>query len=343
METENCIMLRKTESENVDWTETESLLLDAAFNGRLEEVIQLSSVFSNDVKLLSVTLINSCMKGHLNVVKWLVEHTAVDINYRYNRIKWYSPLIIAYECKQIDVVKYLLNEPRIDVNIEVTHNEGYRSLLLWACYDADFIMVKCLCEFSDGLNVNIANNRGNTALHYAVWHERDLGMTQLHEACRKKDVTEVRRLLSDCSYMLNKQNNFGYTPLHVACLNIHPYILEILMLEGADETIANDDGQTPAQLAASPRLEKWGMTKLLDRKSLWEIIQQKSKIQQLLKPLSCSFFVMLSILAMTHKLLRRRLDTTIVGLRGNRLRTYPEYIIFIRGVFFSLMFDFINN
>ena len=48
--------------------------------GRLEEVIDLSSKFSNDVKVLSRALIRSCMRGYLNVVKFLVGHTTADVN-----------------------------------------------------------------------------------------------------------------------------------------------------------------------------------------------------------------------------------------------------------------------
>ena len=56
------------------------ILLEAASRGHLEDVIELSAECNNE--LLGEALIKSCVGGHLSIVEWLVEHTAVDVNYK---------------------------------------------------------------------------------------------------------------------------------------------------------------------------------------------------------------------------------------------------------------------
>ena len=240
---------------------------NAAQNGRLEEVIKLSSEFSNDVVVLSWALIESCYYGRLDVVKWLGGHTAADVNYK-GLLD--TPLIVACENDHLDIVKYLVETCHADVNLP--DSEGYTPLTR-ACLNVSMsVSMYLLCEVSD-LDVNIAYRRdGNTALHLAVWCSKDGGYTQLHEACGwyRGDVTEVLRLVYVRGHKINVQNNDGNTPLHKACSYGHSDIVETLMLAGADETITNDDGETPAQVAESRGHSE--LLKMLDRDSLWQVM-----------------------------------------------------------------------
>ena len=139
-----------------------------------------------------------------------------------------------------------------------------------------------LCEVSD-LNINIADRHGNTALHLAVWCSKD-DFTQLHWACYsgyyyRGDVTKVLELVYVRGHNINVQDNDGNTPLHYACGNGYSDIVETLMLAGADETITNDEGKTPAQVAESE--EHSELLKLLDRNSLWQAMLRQNKLKQL--------------------------------------------------------------
>ena len=237
----------------------------AAQNGQLEEVIKLSSKFSNDVKLLSWALIESCDNGHLGVVKWLVGHTAADVNY--NKILWWTPLTIACARDHLDIVKYLVETCHADVNLP--DSEGYTSLTAACDRVSMSVSMYLLCEVSD-LDVNIAHSDGNTALHLAVWCSKD-SYTQLHKVCYYSgDVTEVLSLVYVRGHKINVQDNNGDTPLHLACFYGHSDIVETLMLAGADETITNDEGKTPAQVAESRGHSE--LLKLLDRDSLWQVM-----------------------------------------------------------------------
>ena len=83
----------------------EEKFLDAADNCRLSEVIELSSKFKNNVDVLSEALKRSCVRGrtnHLDVVKWLAEHTAAKVDY--NKGVW-TPLIAACWNDHLDTVK----------------------------------------------------------------------------------------------------------------------------------------------------------------------------------------------------------------------------------------------
>ena len=55
------------------------------------KAISLPSLLSDNVEILVSKLIQSCCKGNLDVVKWIVEHKAINAN----SIKWYTPLTAA--------------------------------------------------------------------------------------------------------------------------------------------------------------------------------------------------------------------------------------------------------
>jgi hypothetical protein len=52
-------------------------LWEAAREGRVDDVSQLSTHFTGDVHTLGWALYTACECGQLNVVTWLVEHTVV--------------------------------------------------------------------------------------------------------------------------------------------------------------------------------------------------------------------------------------------------------------------------
>ena len=268
--------MKTTEMSSSETSDDRERIKVAACNGQLNAVIELSTKFSDDVKLLSETLIRSCYWGHLDVVKWMVEHTAADVNYTAvirETLPWgeevgdyYTPLTAACAYEHLDVLKYLVETSRVNVNLPENSKLGLTPLTR-ACINYSMsLSMYLLSEVSD-LHVNIADNQGFTALHYAVSCSKDSGYTQLHEACIKGDVTEMMRLVDVDDHMINAQNNVGYTPLHLACRLGHSGIVNTLMLAGADETITSNYWLTPAQLAelkGHPELSK-----LLDRQTLW--------------------------------------------------------------------------
>ena len=258
---------------NLETSDVRKRVCNAAKNGRLEEIIELSSEF-NDVKVLNLTLIKSCSNGHLNVVKWLVEHAAADVNYNNIEICSFSPLTSACYSDHLDIVKYLVETRCANVNLPDSFGD---SSLIWACREVKMSMLMyLLCEVS-GLDVNIADSDGNTALHLAIWCSKEFN-TQIHLACITDDVTEVLRLVYVSGNNINIQNNDGNTPLHLACTYGNFDLVETLMLAGADEIISNDEGQTSAQVAVSMKHKE--LLKFLDRDSLCqEMLERRKKLK----------------------------------------------------------------
>ena len=297
-------------------------LFDAAEDGRLKEVIELSSwpKFSEDVNVLSEALICSCRKGHLEVVKWFVQHTVADVNYNNSENLWstYTPLTAACEDDHLDIVKYLVETCFADVNIP---GNGMQTPLIMANkYVSTSVSKYFLCEVSV-LNVNFADGSGNTALHYAVWCNKD-SYTQLHDACDiLGDVTEVLRLICVNDHKIDLQDNMGYTPLLNACHYGRSDIVETLMLAGADDTITNDEGQNATQVA-----KKWGhreLLELLDRDSLQQVMLWRRKKLKL--PLVLLIMLILRMIRLKQTIRKWHNITTVVHVLLTVIRSVLSF------------------
>ena len=211
----------------------------------------------------------ACYRGHLNIVQWLVQNTDADVN----KADKYgvTPLTVACEYGNIEVVNWLIENTLVDINKK---GSGDRSPLVSACYNAwGNVTQILLVEGLVNQNVNIIDNRRNSALHYTIWCNSDNGLTSLHRACLFGLQREVSQLIYVNDASVNVQNNEGDTPLHLACLHGYSDIVEIVMMAGANETIANDNMLTAADLA-----KRKGHTNLLDllnRDKLLDIINKR--------------------------------------------------------------------
>jgi hypothetical protein len=77
------------------------------------------------------------------------------------------------------------------------------------------------------------------------------GFTQLHFCARKGLTTSVKRLLSIRNINVNvKDDEYGRTPLHYAAWNGHIEITHLLLQNGAEVNVRDNDGRTPLHCAA---------------------------------------------------------------------------------------------
>jgi ankyrin repeat protein len=101
-------------------------------------------------------------------------------------------------------------------------------------------------ELDAGVDVDVLNGRaangdgGNTALWFAAQGPAPSGL-------------EVARLLIDAGAAINRKCEHGRTALHMAAAWGHLDVVQLLIERGADPTICDDEGVTPAMIAASSK------------------------------------------------------------------------------------------
>ena len=287
-------------------------IIIAARKGVLEDVVKLSTKFSEDVTTLSETLVMACRMGHLNVVTWLIENTEADVNYKGNYVETevnhkgkytMTPLLAACYYGHFSIVKYFLHISR-PPNVNIFDTLGDTPLIK-SCFNSEIVISKYLIQTSIDIDVNIYNNEDNTALHYTVWRNKK-DDSPLHKACKTNNVNEVLRQIYVCKHNINLQNNDGYTPLHLACIYGHRDIVVTLMMAGADEEITSCDFKTAAQVAEMMKHDE--LLKLVDRISLMKELQQNCSISSL----SSGFLVLLTLNLITKS---RRLGSKLSFLQ----------------------------
>ena len=206
----------------------------------------------NDVTTLSIALCYACYEGRLDIVKWMIKFTSVNINFKWK----FTPLGVACKMGHTEIVYLLLKSQNIDTNC--LDARGLTPLLaVCRCKYSQNSMLKYLLTHVNELAVNISDKSGNTSLHYAIWVNKEESI--LHNACLKGDELTVIRLLresSEAEKFVNSLDKFGNTPLHLACLERRVNIINILMYHGADETITNDRRETAEQIAGDKQIPR---------------------------------------------------------------------------------------
>ena len=140
----------------------------------------------------------------------------------------------------------LLLAKECGVEIKVWGSNGWTPFL--AAYSMGHMQVaKLLTENDYFENVDESSRQGNTALLLAIWNGKNSGLTALHQAVEKNDITAVKRLV----YIINvdEQDNLGRTALYMAACFGHVEIFRILYSVFADENIADNKGETARHIA----------------------------------------------------------------------------------------------
>jgi serine/threonine-protein phosphatase 6 regulatory ankyrin repeat subunit B len=168
----------------------------------------------------------------------------------------------AAELGQADgVVRMLADDPRL-----LSAQVGSVNLLMTAASKGHVGLAKLL--LGRGAEVDARNDIGYTALHFAArWGHEDVvetlissgadisrrdvnGWTALMHASIENHLAVVRFLLEHLKgRRLDDGNCHGRTAFWWACSNGHTDIARVLLLAGADHTVADYDGTTPREEA----------------------------------------------------------------------------------------------
>uniref|UniRef100_A0ABD2XRW0 Uncharacterized protein n=2 Tax=Trichogramma kaykai TaxID=54128 RepID=A0ABD2XRW0_9HYME len=90
-----------------------------------------------------------------------------------------------------------------------------------------------------GVDPNSANLKGLTALHIVSQENERYDLAKvLFEICKQKNVT----------LRVDARDEFGDTPLHLALRSNNKRLVELLLRQGADVNLANEEGSTPLHI-----------------------------------------------------------------------------------------------
>lgn len=138
-----------------------------------------------------------------------------------------TPLVFAIRMDaKVSVNQVLLRSFKINVKVPTLRGE---TPLMLASIKGDEALAQKLIDMGAPVNANY----GWTALHYAA----STGQTQM------------TRFLIDKGAEINARTERGVTPLYMAARVIATPTVDVLLKAGADKTLCNDQGISPADIA----------------------------------------------------------------------------------------------
>ncbi|XP_014481855.1 PREDICTED: ankyrin repeat domain-containing protein 6 [Dinoponera quadriceps] len=135
----------------------------------------------------------------------------------------------------------------LDEDIKPLPDENGRGPLLLAA--AGGHVEVCETLLLRGVDVSIADDHGNSALHEASWRGYS------------RTVAVLAKALGTQRAPLHARNLAGFAPLHLACQNGHNQSCRELLLAGSNPDLQNNYGDTP--LHTSARYGHAGVTRIL--------------------------------------------------------------------------------
>lgn len=196
--------------------------------------------------------------GDFDRVKKLVESGADIEVLNYSK---QTPLEACTGLNRGDMIRYLISK---GANLNNINPELNMTPLMWSAFMGTDKSAKAL--IAAGADLNIQNNEGDTALHYAVnWIHPEVckllinaganvniqnkqGETPLHCAA-KKGFYDVVEIVLSARPDLEARDKSGFTPLHWAASYGYLDVIEQLLDAGADINVKNNNQLTPEEQA----------------------------------------------------------------------------------------------
>lgn len=119
-------------------------------------------------------------------------------------------------------------------------------------------------------DINIKNNKNESPLDFAKREKLErlelflLNRSPLHDLITNKNIKNIGKILETVD--INKKDNAGDTPLHIATRDKYDTGVDILLEKKADVNIQNYKGDTPLHIAARNKYDT-GVNILLEKKA----------------------------------------------------------------------------
>ncbi|XP_067685868.1 putative ankyrin repeat protein RF_0381 [Haliotis asinina] len=204
----------------------------------------------------------ACRTGKKMMAEYILTQTTVDINSRNNRKM--TPLLIAAYYGKIDVLGLLLEAGANALAAD--HNSN--NMLHICCSRGHVDTVKYILN-SSMVDINSKNSKGMTpVLIAAFWSEREIlnilekqganlsitdgsGDNILHVACIGGDKRIVKHVLERHMVDINARGCDGMTAVLYAADCTTSDILKLLLENGADPFVVNDNGDSVLHMASA--------------------------------------------------------------------------------------------
>ncbi|MBM3198844.1 MAG: ankyrin repeat domain-containing protein [Chlamydiae bacterium] len=187
------------------------------------------SINATGGSLNRTALMLAALRGHTNIVQYLLSQENIDLNAQDHAGK--TAMMLAAALGHTNVVQYLASREGIDLN---ARDHGGATALILAAGFGQLDIVQYLAS-QKSVDLNAKNHTGKTALTLAA-------------ACEKLDI--VQYLASQEGIDLNAKDHTGKTALMWATILKHFDIVQCLASQkGIDFSIKDDNGMTTYQIA----------------------------------------------------------------------------------------------
>jgi ankyrin repeat protein len=166
-------------------------------------------------------------------------------------------LINASRVGDTQKVANLLSQEGIDVNAK-NNPQKYTALIIASRRGHIEVVKKLLAQ--EGIDVNAKNNANDTALIFASAN----GYTKI-----------VKELLKKPGILLDEKNNIQRTALHSASIYGHKDIVEILLVDGADINVKDNNNNTALWWANLNTLPHWYNNNIDKYREIVELLIRK--------------------------------------------------------------------
>jgi ankyrin repeat protein len=243
----------------------------AASGGYLDVVKELGSLEGVAIDIPDskgyTPLFKAATEGHPKVVAWMLRDGRSDVNHRLSSGQ--TMLFGAAEYGYGDIVKSLLEQKELDPNIR---DKKGRSALSWAAEKAPLSIVQRLAN-DTRVDIQSADKDGRNAFSWSCWSKdprvleyfirinpKNVDLPATRDKCtplhyvilghREHAEDSIRMLLATGSVDINKQDHNGRTALSLAASEGQLKLVQVLVENGADIGLMDNDGWSPVQWAA---------------------------------------------------------------------------------------------